>query len=734
MRTLVCLLVFMSGALAGPSWQDEMAWRDSLRDVPPKQRAWWLQERGLDASYYTDYRKPDSGGLHMVGKYGRGPSVEVTGQDTLVALTLGSEVALLSFANPDSPRVLSEIQLDFLPSQSAIRDTLLYTCGNGLEIWDITDATRPERLTVIPRAVGDFSLQDTFLYFVSQDTFWVYSVANPASPYSLGCCRDSGHVATSTEGTVVLALPQDALGFVDVSDPSAPQRVGFWPGWVQSAAARGNLCCVTFADAGQPENAWMLALDISNPATPQQLGRLNGACGYDMHLDGDFAVLSGRYEAYEPFQIVSIADSVHPSLAGQLDLNGQRWGVWSDLGRDLALVAADGYGLDVVDVSNPESPQFDTAVVRADLAEDVWLDGTRAFVADYRGGVRIVDVSDPSQPVELGGMDSLGQRSTCEAVAARDSFAFAGWRPYPPLRSIDVTDPAHPEIVAGVWTEAIPMDMVLRDTWLYVVGAQRFHAVNVARPREPVLVGSCNGDGVAVVVQDSFAYTAAGQTRITNVARPDSPYVVATIYGHQASGIAVRDTFLYIPAGYDTVWVYSVASPAAPRLVGYTPMPTHLWDIALADSVAAVATVSGLELISLADPAHPQRLGGVATPRGPRRVVYSAPYFYAAMWDAGVGIYETTQTGMAESRPLPVSPRATLRAWPNPVARWCRLTTAASELVVVAVRDVAGRKVRVPCVRVGTEMTLDFGELPPGVYFVEAASTGRRETAKVAKR
>ena len=172
MRILILAVILATPLLSRePSFEEHQSIRDSLRHVPRKLWGQWLEDHGYDATRYTTYRKPDSNGLRMVGKYGRGPSVEVTGQDTLVALTLGSEVALLSFADPGHPRVLSEIQLDYVPSQSALQDSLLYTCGNGLEIWNISNSSLPGRLAVIPRAVGDFSLQDTFLYFISQDTF-----------------------------------------------------------------------------------------------------------------------------------------------------------------------------------------------------------------------------------------------------------------------------------------------------------------------------------------------------------------------------------------------------------------------------------------------------------------------------------------------------------------------------------------------------------------------------------
>jgi hypothetical protein len=49
----------------------------------------------------------ESSGLTMVGKWGRGDGWEVSGKDSLVFYSLGSECAIVNFAKPDSPQVLA---------------------------------------------------------------------------------------------------------------------------------------------------------------------------------------------------------------------------------------------------------------------------------------------------------------------------------------------------------------------------------------------------------------------------------------------------------------------------------------------------------------------------------------------------------------------------------------------------------------------------------------------------
>ncbi|UCG42866.1 MAG: T9SS type A sorting domain-containing protein, partial [candidate division WOR-3 bacterium] len=319
--------------------------------------------------------------------------------------------------------------------------------------------------------------------------------------------------------------------------------------------------------------------------------------------------------------------------------------------------------------------------------------------------------------------------------AARDSFAYMHFSvSLLDLRVIDVTDPRNPVSAGGYNAPNWPEDMVLRDTLLYVAEGYRFEVLNVARPREPELVGSCvstDGNYFGLAVQDTFAYEVSLYGLwVINVARPVSPFVVSSNVGRNAAGVAVRDTFVYLPAAYDTLWVYSVANPASPRIVGFAPLLTHSSDVALADSQAVVSTSSGLELFNLAEPARPRRVGTATTPYGPRRVVYSAPYFYAAMWDAGVGICAVESVGVSEGDRMTAEQPSGLSVRPNPAHEACVLAAGNRSIEQVTVRDVAGRAVMKQSVEPAIErrqLRLDLSHIRSGVYFIEV-DTGSKVT------
>ncbi len=654
---LVAVLAALPAASFGrePDFREYRAVQESLARVPPKFRAEWLQKRGYDDSRYTSYQKPESTGLRLVGKYGRGPSVEVTGRDTLVALTLGSEVALLDFSNPDSPEVLSEIQLDYLSRQSLIKDSLFFTGGNGIQLWSISDPAQPVQRSVIPYAVSDFAIRDTLLYFIGSDSFQVYSIACTGAPYRIGCYRDSGSVTSVTASTAVIRGSGDYVAFADVANPASPRRVGSYGGWVLSAAARNNICCITLGSPGQPTTLTFRILDISNPATPFPLSSLDSCGGYDIFLEDSLAFISGYYTGGHEFRILSIRDSTRPLPLGVCVTPDVGKGVWANTRRGFALVADDFCGLGTIDITNLTSPWLRHSGLKAGLSSDIDVQDALAYVAQSSYGLKILDVSEPARPVEIGGIDSTRDMVT-ESAVARDSFAYMGWGQPPFLRSIDVTDPTSPRKAGGCAVFDSPRDMVLRDSLLYVAQACRFQVVNVARPRQPVLVGSCVTADVThagLCVRDTIAYIAYWPTEVINVADPTHPVKIGE-FRRGADNIDVVDTLAFLTGG--GLYVYNVANPANPVVVDSLGGWPYAFAVAMAETLAYVGCRDAVRLVNVSDPHNMRVVASSPVPRLVWKMTYAAPYVYAACFDAGVCIFEASSTGVSERPNAPAVP------------------------------------------------------------------------------
>ena len=75
---------------------------------------------------------------------------------------------------------------------------------------------------------------------------------------------------------------------------------------------------------------------------------------------------------------------------------------------DLAFVA-DGYeGLEIINISNPSNPVELGQYGSGGNYYDVWVEGDLAFIAAYADGLVIVNISNPNTPSFVGNYDDGG--------------------------------------------------------------------------------------------------------------------------------------------------------------------------------------------------------------------------------------------------------------------------------------------------------------------------------------
>jgi hypothetical protein len=750
MSALVAVLS-CSVLLASSSVQDRINAIDSLGRIHPRMQAKWLSERGIDLSDLYTPRAPGVEGTRMIGKWGRGPSVEVTGRDSLVFLSLGSEVAIVNFSNPDSPQVMSEVQASGLVVQAAVKDSFLYIGANtgvaGLEVWNILNPAAPVFRGRALTRLTDFCVKDTFAYVTmrmsspARDTFKVYNLADPTNPALVGSCLDSGDAVTVAGNTVIQADWHD-LHAIDVSDPANPHRVGTYPGYAISVEARNTICCAGFRLSQSPETHRFVVLDISNPASIHELGRLDDAGAYDICLADTFAYLSG-YESDYPLRIVSIADSAHPRLIGSNASLTQSYAMWANPARSFALVADAGYGLAVFNTTNTAVPMLDTQVVAASAAYDVALDAGRAYVASYEAGLQIIDVTDPTRPSTLGNYDSSLVAPAARSCVARDSFAYMPWFSARMFRSVDVTDPAHPTFAGDDSGPGPAEDMVLADTIVYCA-SYYLAAFNVARPRAPTLIGSCvAGDlnSAGLCLKDTIAYFAGpfDGLKVFSIANPASPRLLTTLSGFRSWGCDVVDTFLLAPSTRDeSLHIWNVADPSSPRVVSTVYLKGGGADIKIRGDYAYTGG-QPLQIVDIRDPLHPVVIDSISLPYGVRRFCTDSTHVYAACYNAGVCVLDTFVVGLADSVGR-ISSNRGCRLLGTVTCNTAKVVFSTNEpgRARITVHDAAGRAVAGPvtwmCARPGEQTaTVDLADQPAGVYTIGIVSDQQTQMFRVIK-
>jgi hypothetical protein len=202
--------------------------------------------------------------------------------------------------------------------------------------------------------------------------------------------------------------------------------------------------------------------------------------------------------------------------------------------------------------------------------------------------------------------------------------------------------------------------------------------------------------------------------------------------------VAVRDTFAFIPSVYETLWVYSVANPAAPYAIAGAPLGGDRGNdaVMLDDSTVFVGCSRTVCLVNVSDPAYPCIAGSYPTPSWVRRVLCAPPYLYACCIDAGIMVLETTAGGLQEHG-RGTTPQPAFRVTPNPAGEFVRVgfggpLPGGGRL---SLYDASGRRVSVKAIREEVNETeLNLMALSPGLYFVRIETNTGVLKSKIVKR
>jgi len=153
-------------------------------------------------------------------------------------------------------------------------------------------------------------------------------------------------------------------------------------------------------------------IDVSDPENPQQVGLYQpGYYIHDCHVRGDTLFAAAFYEGTT--DIVDISDKSNPVLISSIPDPGGNTHSYSTTEDNQYLIVADeqdglpGRIYDISDLSNPEQVALYTASSLS-LFHNPYVRGDFCFVSHNTEGLRVLDITDPTTPVEVGYYDTYG--------------------------------------------------------------------------------------------------------------------------------------------------------------------------------------------------------------------------------------------------------------------------------------------------------------------------------------
>lgn len=462
-----------------------------------------------------------------------------------------SGVATYSLADPAKPVLLGQVD-DYVDSDHkvmigvvAANDHLyLFDNNHGVFVSDLSDPAKPTFVrssiqttpTQYNKLIANGNLiQATGRSWIGGTVLDIYDVSDANAPYKL-----AGHLVDGLDTFSLTPEPDLAIGIgnqlsvFDLSDPMHIVKRSFLD---VPPATHGVRVGTNYYSYG-----WGAGLDVWNIANldaPRAAGHLDlSALGGNHAVKLEKAVLLQTdtdlihsLDVSKPATPRRVATSWLPGGVGARDIA---------MYRSRALLLQPNYGLMLSDAKtlSPLS-RFEARLpesLQARSLEQLAVVGNRAYIAAWGFGLINVDLSNPKQPVEIGHFEF----PFASVLDVKGNYAYvAKWTNGGLFAAIDVSDPAAPKLV---WQDNLagqPYRLKIDGTHAYLVesvesgtgsgGMRVFDLSNPARPVEKAHINKGCGTAFDIAIDSavSLAYVACEQgMQVIDIANPEAPMLI----------------------------------------------------------------------------------------------------------------------------------------------------------------------------------------------------------------
>jgi len=347
---------------------------------------------------------------------------------------------IVDVSNPANPvklgayQAIGELENVFVSGEHAyLHGSIRDTGNNGLWIVDVTDSNNPALASNLQVGfVEDVIVSDERAYVVSSgEGLVIVDVSDPSQPRHLALSEISGQKIAISEKYVYLAGSGGGSGLriVDISNPQNPLEVGAYetPGWLEGIFVAGQYAYIVGDESG------FQVVDMSNPTNPTKIGNCSIPKGVSaVYVSGNFAYVATG----DGLRIIDVSDLTNPveirsyetSHASHIQdvfVSGQyaylaAGHVVVDIlvSGQYAQLSADG-GVQVVDISNPTDPIEIYTLPTPGEAKGLFVSGEYVYVADGTTGLLILRFVAQT-------LDQRVDKLMEEAYSILDQFYYSG--------------------------------------------------------------------------------------------------------------------------------------------------------------------------------------------------------------------------------------------------------------------------------------------------------------------
>ncbi len=230
---------------------------------------------------------------------------------------------------------------------------------------------------------------------------------------------------------------------------------------------------------------------------------------------------------------------------------------------DYVYLAGYKNGLRIVDVSNPSSPVLVDTFPMGTYVVDVFVSGNYAYVLDSDLSIKVLDISQPTMPVLIGDFES---QTSIADIWVRGRYLFCAG---PFFKVLDISNPSAPREISSIDIGDSGGDIFVDGNYAYIAGP-RFHIIDISDVTKPVMLSTIDLENFgSVFVSGSYAYLTDENRgfKIFDISNPTRPRMVSRIDLGISQDVALYKNFAFVAAASDGLFIVDVSNPFNPQII-----------------------------------------------------------------------------------------------------------------------------------------------------------------------
>ncbi len=459
-----------------------------------------------------------------------------------------TEVSIIDISDLNNPTLINSFETGSSSNNSIFAcDDLLFLGMDysGLFIYDVSDLLNPTLITELPDIEpDDMVVRDDYIYMVAD--YWYFGIVDISVITDPELLCWIGDYSISRSGIDIQGdyayVAGKTLDIFDITDPSNPNQLCEFETELLNEISVIDSICYSLSDDS------IYVINIEDPSMPVIHEKYHYH-GNSLDINNDLIVVSkARYNYKEPVglgffnidsvQQITLLTEFVTDKANEVYVSG-----------NYAYVANGYNGLHIINVIDPSNPMIVSTVLEGLYVTDAIVENDYAYIRYIEAikdieGLIIVDISNPVQPVVISSFKidfhsfSLMGSSTIEKY---NDYIYIGGDGFTKIHVINVSDPYNPEHVGLIGVNDWCPDIEVFDEHLYVAGYWGgLEIFDLADPVNPQMIGYHPlGLAIKISIGENMAFIGGALNQysegieIFNVTNLSNPTHVGTyeIYG-----------------------------------------------------------------------------------------------------------------------------------------------------------------------------------------------------------